>query len=73
MHRLMKTVALACPTQKVRSLPRSDPHSTSIALKSLQLQLDQELQQAYTRKSQTFLDKKINISEIIHPFSRLIR
>ncbi len=73
MHRLIKTVALICPTEKVIFLPKSDPQSTLLVLKSLQLKLDQTLKKQYARKSQASLDKKINSDSTVYHQSRLTR
>ncbi|MCE3239170.1 MAG: hypothetical protein K0R24_2151 [Gammaproteobacteria bacterium] len=73
MHCLLKTVALVCPREKLISFPKSDLQTTLLVLKSLQLPLDHILQQAYTRKSPDFVDKKINPDETIHHPSRLTR
>jgi hypothetical protein len=73
INRLIKTVALVCPTQKVTSLRTCPPQTTITVLTQLKLTLDHAVEQQYARKSQGLLDKKINSDEIVHIPSRLTR
>ena len=65
MNRLVKAVALICPTGRVTSIQNNNTQSTITVLKKLQLKLDQALKQQYIRISQDFLNKKINSDETV--------
>jgi hypothetical protein len=73
INRLIKEVALVCPTGKVTSIPQSHPQSTSIILKQVQFKMDQLLKHQYARKSQGLVDKKMNSDEVANNNSRLAR
>jgi hypothetical protein len=73
MNRLIKEIAVVCPTGKVTAMSKSHPQSTSIVLKQLQFKLDKILKYQYARKSQGFVDKKINSVESANNNSRLAR
>ncbi len=60
INRLAQTVALVYPAEKVTSLLTRHPKSALLALNQLQLTLDKALNKQYARKSQGFLEKKIN-------------